>query len=264
MRILSLNAWGGAVFDELAQWLLSVDADIVCLQEVTRTASLSGWTTFEDAERTLPQRADLFNDVSRLLPDHQAHFVASDAGPVIDPEGNEHLQEFGIATFIGPRVSLLNDSRAFVHGAFIEHRAWAIADRPRAIHAVRVLDRTTQHTATIAHLHGLRDPAGKGDTSARAVQATAIAAFITSVRSREDRTVVCGDLNLLPDSSTFAALAAIGLTDLVGRTNTRTSLYPKPLQHANYLLVSDPSQVEHFEIVRDPEVSDHCPMIVEV
>ena len=37
MRIVSLNTWGGAMFDQLAPWLETVDADVLCLQEVTRT-----------------------------------------------------------------------------------------------------------------------------------------------------------------------------------------------------------------------------------
>jgi hypothetical protein len=40
--------------------------------------------------------------------------------------------------------------------------------------------------------------------------------------------VVCGDLNLLPVSDTFEMLAQIGLMDLVGESDTRTSRYRKP------------------------------------
>jgi hypothetical protein len=82
VKIVSLNAWGGAAFDALGSWLPSCGADVLCLQEVTRTPGLTGWTSFEDAERQLPQRANLFDDVRSRLPAHQATFVASDAGPV--------------------------------------------------------------------------------------------------------------------------------------------------------------------------------------
>ena len=88
MRIVSLNAWGGAMFDSLIEWLACCGADVLCLQEVTRTPRLDGWTRFTDAERQLPQRANLFDDVRRALPRHQAHFVASDAGPVVDGDGS--------------------------------------------------------------------------------------------------------------------------------------------------------------------------------
>lgn len=113
------------------------------------------------------------------------------------------------------------------------------------------------------HAHGLRDPAGKHDTSARLAQATRLADLVVSIRSPDDFVVVCGDLNVLPDSGTFPVLGAIGLTDLVGERETRTSSYPKQVRHANYLLVSDPDAVVAFEPPAMPEVSDHRPLILD-
>lgn len=72
------------MFDELVAWLETVDAEVICLQEVTRTAHRSGWSTFADGERTLPQRLSLFDDVSAVLTDYTPYFVANDAGPVTD------------------------------------------------------------------------------------------------------------------------------------------------------------------------------------
>ena len=43
----------GAMFDELAAWLPECGADVLCLQEVTRTPDLDGWTRFSDAERVV-------------------------------------------------------------------------------------------------------------------------------------------------------------------------------------------------------------------
>lgn len=80
----------------------------------------------------------------------------------------------------------------------------------------------------------------------------------------DDRLVVCGDLNLLPDSATFDTLGALGLVDLVGTADTRTSRYAKPLRHADYLLVNRPHEVQRFEIVAEPEVSDHRPLVVDL
>jgi len=81
VRIVSLNAWGGALYDRFAAWLPTAGADILCLQEVTRTPGVQGWTEFRDADRVLPQRADMFADAAALLPDHLGVFTASDAGP---------------------------------------------------------------------------------------------------------------------------------------------------------------------------------------
>lgn len=261
---MSLNAWGGAVLAPLVEWLPGVGADVVCLQEVTSTPGLSGWTRFDDGERSLPQRADLFADVATVLPGHQGSFLACDAGPVTDGEGREHRQDFGLATFVDRRLPVVGQEASFVHGAFVDHDTWATTDRPRLAHAVRLVDRAAGRTVTIVHLHGLRDAAGKGDTPARRDQAHRLAALVERVRGPDDVTVVAGDLNLLPDSETFAVLGAIGLVDLVGTRDTRTSLYAKPVRHASYLLVSHPDVVEAFTVPATPEVSDHRALVLDI
>ena len=62
------------MYPELAEWLSTSSVDVICLQEVTATPGQSGWTTFTDGERTLPQRANLLADVRTLLPRHQPLF----------------------------------------------------------------------------------------------------------------------------------------------------------------------------------------------
>lgn len=264
MRIISVNAWGGAMFAALAPWLASAEADVLCLQEVTRTAGATGWTRFTDGERSLPQRANLFDDVRRILPAHQGVFVASDAGPVYDESANRRQQDFGVATFVAEHVPLVGLQTAFVHGAFVDHDEWTTSDRPRAALATRLVDRAAGRTVTVVQVHGLRDRAGKHDTPARRRQAERIADLVQRSREPGDVVVVCGDLNLLPDSETFTILADVGLVDLVGRADTRTSRYTKPVRHASYLLVSDPGAVVRFEILTEPEVSDHRALLVEI
>lgn len=263
MRLVSVNAWGGARLDALAAWLPASGGDVVCLQEVTRTPGVGGWTRFSDAARTLPQRANLFDDVRRVLPQHQGHFLASDAGPVHDADGRVHRQDFGLATFVGERLPVVGVASCFVHGSFADHESW-VDDRPRVAHAVRVVDRAAGRTVTAVQTHGLRDPAGKGDTPARRRQAERLVALVEATREPGDLVIVCGDLNLLPDSETFALLGAVGLVDLVGTADTRTSLYGKPVRHASYLLVSDPGAVRAFEVRAEPEVSDHRALVLDV
>jgi endonuclease/exonuclease/phosphatase family metal-dependent hydrolase len=259
-----LNAWGGAVFDNLAEWLPQINCDVLCLQEVTRTPGLNGWTTFHDAERVLPQRANLFDDVRQLLPQHQGFFVASDSGPVLDEHGRTHRQDFGLAVFVNRSLPVIGQMARFVHGSFIDHEEWTISDRPRIAQGLRLVDRAGARQVTIVHVHGLRDPAGKHDTPARHAQASRLASLVTSIREAGDLTILCGDFNLLPDSETFRGLRGIGLTDLVGSLDTRTTLYRKPLRHANYLLISQPNDVVHFDVPAMPEVSDHRPLILDI
>ncbi|MBM2620569.1 endonuclease/exonuclease/phosphatase family protein [Actinoplanes sp. LDG1-06] len=264
MRIVSVNAWGGALFDELAAWLPASGADVACLQEVTRTPGVTGWTRFEDAERSLPQRADLFGDVRAALPRHQALFLPSDAGPV-EASGRRHHQEFGVATLVAEHLPLVGVDTAYVHGAFVDHDEWTSTHRPRNAVAVRTVDRPSGRAICVVQAHGLRDEAGKTDSPVRREQALKLAELVARIRRPDDLVVLCGDLNLLPGSETFTILAAeAGLTDLVGAADTRTSRYTKPVRHASYLLVSDVGAVKHFEILTAPEVSDHRPLILDI
>jgi hypothetical protein len=232
---------------------------------VTHTPDLKGWTRFDDADRSLPQRADLLTDVRRLLPGHQGLFAVSDTGPVLDHDGRMHRQDFGLAAFVAEGLPVVGMRCGFVHGGYADHQeSWPNDGRPRAAQAVRVFDRGARRFVTVVQVHGLRDASGKADTPARRAQAERLAELVTGVREAGDLTVVCGDFNLLPDSETFKILAGIGLTDLVRDADTRTSRYGKPVRHASYLLVSDPAAVERFEIVDEPEVSDHRALMLDL
>ncbi|WP_032405152.1 endonuclease/exonuclease/phosphatase family protein [Rhodococcoides fascians] len=264
MKIISINAWGGAMYDELVGWLKSVDAEIICLQEVTRTPNRSGWATFADGERTLPQRLDLFGDVSAALPGYTPYFVANDAGPVTDADGVELRQDFGIATWVREDFPVVGLDARFVHSRFVDHTEWNVDDRPRAALTVTVRDRVGDRFVSVIQLHGLRDPAGKDDSPIRLEQARKMVEVVEHVRPSSDAMVLCGDLNLLPSSKTFTLLAEHGMTDLVGEADTRASSYTKRVRSASYLLVSDPTAVRSFEIVAKPEVSDHRALALDL
>jgi endonuclease/exonuclease/phosphatase family metal-dependent hydrolase len=171
---------------------------------------------------------------------------------------------FGLATFVGEDLPIVGVDSAFVHGEFTDHAEWAISDRPRVALAVRTVDRASGRSVWVVQMHGLRDPLGKGDTPARRSQAERLAELVRRIRGPKDLVVVCGDFNLLPDSETFGVLAEIGLTDLVGTADTRTSHYGKPVRHAGYLLVSEVAAVERFEILAEPEVSDHRALVLDI
>jgi endonuclease/exonuclease/phosphatase family metal-dependent hydrolase len=252
------------MYPDLAEWLSTSSIDVICLQEVTATPGLSGWTTFTDGERTLPQRANLLADVRALLPRHQPLFVTSDAGPVTDDDGRRHRQAFGLATLVADHLMIIGARATTVHRTFTDHGTWPRDGRPRIACALRLVEPGVTRAVTLVHLHGLRDRRGKADTPERRAQAQRIAGLIGDVREPDDLVVVCGDLNLLPDSETFDILAAIGLVDLVGASDTRTSRYTKPVRHASYVLVSDPQAVARFDVIDEPEVSDHRALVLEV
>ena len=116
-------------------------------------------------------------------------------------------------------------------------------------------------------MHGLRDQNGKMDTPERAQQARKLLDMSRCLAEPDDLTVICGDFNVEPDSETLSILGSTGLTELVtarGFNSTRTSQYKKPGRYADYMLIDQEDAIRGFDVIRDPEVSDHCPLVLEV
>ena len=267
MRIVMLNAWGGRLHDRLLPYLSQADPDVLCLQEVVRTPGApAAWMTYRDAGVALPQRAMLFDEVRRTLPGHRAFFCPAARGVLFDGD-DAHLSDWGLATFVRERLAVIGQIQDFAHGDFSAD-GYGEHPRPRSAHAVRLFDHGAGHPVTVAHMHGLRDLAGKGDTPARRAQAERLAAMVEALARPGERVVVCGDLNVLPGGETLAILRErLGLIELVtsrGHGGTRTSFYAKAVRHADYMLVNAAVAVRSFAVVTEPEVSDHRPLVIEV
>ena len=266
LRIISLNAWGGRLHAPLMRYLTDSDPDILCLQEVVRSPEAqSEWLTYRDHGVELPQRAKLFEEIGAALPAHAAFFFPTARGALYDGE-KEIPSEFGLATFVRRSLPIIGQAMDFVHGAFSPD-GWGNHPRARNAHCFRVFDCESRSALTVAHMHGLRDPGGKEDTPARGAQAHAFVKLVNKVRLDNDRLVACGDFNILPQSATFRTLGTLGLIDLVtaqGYTGTRTSYYQKDCRFADYMLVTPGVKVISFDVVAKPEVSDHCPLLLDI
>ena len=266
MKIMSLNGWGGRLGEALIAYVTATDPDVLCLQEVVHTpSSQKDWLSYRDGGSELPQRANFFAEVSKSLPNHRAVFCPAAQGDLWD--GSQRIaSQWGLATFIRDTMPIITQHQGFVHGTF---SAAGYGDHPRSrtAHAVRVFDFDQQVPVVIAHMHGLRDLAGKHDTPERLLQARKLVDLVQVVAEPGDPIIVCGDFNVLPDSETFKVLGTLGLTDLVqntGSDGTRTSHYAKPGRFADYMLVSSAVGVSSFDIVRNPEISDHCPLVLKI
>ena len=266
MRIISLNAWGGKLHRPLMDYLSTAGADVLCLQEVTRSVTVkSDWLEYRDGSHVLPQRANLFEELKAALPMHDAFFAPTARGELFD--GDESVpSEFGLATFVRRSFAVIGHAMDFVHGDFSAN-GYGSHPRPRNSHAIRLADYEAGSPVTITQLHGLRDMNGKGDTPARHEQANAMIELIERIWRRGERLVVCGDFNVMPGSVMFEALGQLGLADLVtsrGFADTRTSHYAKDGRFADYMLVTPEVEVARFEVVVEPEVSDHRPLLLEI
>lgn len=264
MQIMCLNGWGGKMHSALLPYLKASQPDVLCLQEVVHTpSSNTSVLTYRDVDIELPQRARFFGDVCAVLPDHNAIFCPAAQGDLWDGE-QRYDSQWGLATFVHKSIPIIGQTQSFVHKGF---SANGFGDHPRSrsAHAVRLFDFKNRWPITIAHMHGLRDLAGKHDTPERLVQAEKFRDLVQSTAEPGDRLVVCGDFNVQPNSQTFAVLSQVGLRDLVtsrGFVSTRTSQYKKPGKYADYMLVNAPLMAADFDVVTAPEVSDHCPLVL--
>lgn len=266
MRVMCLNGWGGKLHDALIPYIEAIQPDVLCLQEVVHTPKAArDWLIYRDKGIELPQRANFFQEVSRALPDHTAIFCPAAQGDLWDGE-TRYDSQWGLATYVRQSLPIIAQMHGFVHGAF-SPKGYGDHPRSRTGHAVRLFDFEQNHAVVIAHMHGLRDLDGKHDNDARLAQARKLVGLVQAVAQESDRIVVCGDFNVLPDSKTFDVLGDLRLTELItsrGFTDTRTSHYKKVGRYADYMLVNARVKVDFFDVVKEPEVSDHCPLVLEL
>ncbi|NJO75917.1 MAG: endonuclease/exonuclease/phosphatase family protein [Leptolyngbyaceae cyanobacterium RM1_406_9] len=266
MNIVCLNGWGGKLQEHLIPYIHDTSPDILCLQEVVHTpTSHKDWLTYRDGDHILPQRANFFRDVSEALPDHVAVFCPAAQGILWDEE-QQIPSQWGLATFTRKNIPIIGQVQGFVHKSFATN-GYGEHPRSRSAHAIRVFDFEKDSPISIVHMHGLRDLNGKMDTPERVAQAHRLSALAQAITEKNDPLVVCGDFNVEPDSETFDVLKKLDLTDLVtsrGFTDTRTSHYKKPGRFADYMLVNTFVEVVSFQVVEQPEVSDHRPLVLEI
>jgi endonuclease/exonuclease/phosphatase family metal-dependent hydrolase len=266
VKVVSLNGWGGVLHERVQAYLRTESPDVLCLQEVVHTpASAKDWLTYRDGQHVLPQRANFFRDVLEALPGHSAQFFPAARGVLWD--GNEPVpSQWGLATFVRAEYPIIGQAHGFVHKDFSPD-GYGEHPRCRNAHVVRVFNFEQGWPVTIAHMHGLRDLAGKIDTPERFGQAARFTRMIQNVAPPDERLVVCGDFNVEPDSQTFDLLAELGLRDLVtefGYSDTRTSHYRKAGRYADYMLIRSNVDVLEFQVVEHPEISDHRPLVLRI
>lgn len=264
MRIMSLNGWGGTLHDKLLPYLAESAPEVLCLQEVVHSPETTkDWLTYRDGDHVLPQRANLFRDVCAALPDHTGIFCPAARGVLWDASQSVPSQ-WGLATFVHLSLPVIGQVQGFVHKSYAPD-GYGDHPRSRSAHGVRVFDHSANRPISITHMHGLRDLAGKMDTPARAAQARRLLDLSQDVSEPDDIKVICGDFNVEPDSETLRLLHAAGFADLVashGVSGTRTSHYKKSGRFADYMLIDPAESMRGFEVVTQPEVSDHCPLIL--
>jgi endonuclease/exonuclease/phosphatase family metal-dependent hydrolase len=266
MKVMCLNGWGGKLHAPLADYLAAEAPDVLCLQEVVHSPETDkDWLTYRDGDHVLDQRANFFRDVMRALPDHTGTFCPAAQGVLWDGE-TPVASQWGLASFVHRGIPVIGQAQGFVHKDYGPD-GYGDHPRSRSAHGLRLYDHDAGRAVSITHMHGLRDLAGKMDTPERAAQARRLLALSDQVSRPGDLRIICGDFNVEPGSETLALLADQGFTELVtdrGFAGTRSGHYTKPGRFADYMLIDREGAVKRFDVVYAPEVSDHCPLVLEI
>lgn len=245
MKLITLNTWGGRITKDLLAFLEKQreSTDVFCFQEIFHRANHA-----LGAQGNLDPDLTLFDDITKVLPDHQGYFRS------------QYLETYGIATFVNKTINITDEGDFFVHHYKDYDPGELINDHARSVQRISIKQDTQD--LHIFNFHGLWNGNGKGDSEARLEQSKKLTEYI---KNYEGKKILCGDFNLSPDTNSLKMIEDIPLKNLVKEydvTSTRTSYYEKENRFADYILVNEKIQVLNFEVLPD-EVSDHSPLIIE-
>jgi endonuclease/exonuclease/phosphatase family metal-dependent hydrolase len=239
MKLISLNIWGGTVYQDLLDFIKkeSTDTDIFCFQEVFDYPG--------DNSLTKGLKSDIYGQLRKILDGFEGFFSP-------DEEGKE-----GIATFYKKDLKIKDK------GSFLVHK-WPTREAAtggpigRAFQWITFKRDNIQYN--VCQFHGIWQN-GKTDTPARLKQSKKAKDFLSSLSGKK---IICGDFNLLPDTESIKILEGEDMNNLIKSfniTDTRESLYKKEPKFADYVLVSKDINILEFNVL-EVVVSDHLPMIL--
>lgn len=255
LKLISLNAWGGILFDQLADFLRKKrdETDIFCFQEVL----------FGERPVFTEQglRENLFNEFKSILADFRAFERPAPAGGKF--KGKILKAPFGLAMFVKNTIQVEDDGGFLTYS---EDSAFAKSDTRTPtgnFQYARVAAGGEKYS--VGNIHGLWISGTKGDTSERIEQSEKIVNFF----ARENgKGILCGDFNLRPETESIAMISR-EMRNLIGEyrvESTRNELYNSMDEFkdftADYIFVSPGARVRDFKVLGDV-VSDHLPLYAE-
>lgn len=256
MKLISLNIWGGQVFEPFLEFIKehAADTDIFCLQEVFQSSS--------GVETSHGARMNIIEDIKRLLPDFDVFF-----GWAQDNFDNKGSVDFevttGLATFVRRPMKVLSSENIFIYG---EKNGMNLKD-PTTMPANMLCTKiqTGEKVYMVCNIHAYAYPGDKLDTPERIEQSQKIMNFLGK---HEKGKILCGDFNLMPGTESMKMLEKnmenLITTFNIPRTRSELSMYfgtPDEQKYADYIFVSPDIKVPDFKVPNVP-ISDHLPMIL--
>jgi len=243
MRLLYWNIQGGintkGILDFLSR---NKEIDVFCFQEVFDNGKCSR-DVFDGSNM------NLFCDLKNELKKYDGYF-------------SEHqTDEEGIAIFFRKEFKIMETGNVFVHrykNSMLHNNGEEFG---RNLQYVRF--NSLNKNYLVLNFHGLWDKRGKIDTEERIIQSENILNVLK--RFPDDRIILGGDFNLVPENKSLKIFEEFGLINLIlkfGVTSTRSKKYTKEVKFADYVFTSSDVHFLKFKVLEN-ESSDHLPLLLE-
>lgn len=260
MKLISLNTWGGRVFELLINFIKeqSQDTDIFCLQEIYDTPS--GIKNHKDLIR-----ANLLGELKKILFNFQIFYFPILFGYDDTARKVDFELSYGQLIAVRKNIKIIFQKDYFIsHWGYLDSIKKDFSDLTTPFQQVTI--QYNDKIYQIFNFHGTPYPGSKLDTSLRLLEAEKIEKII---KKSKDPKILVGDFNLLPNTKSIAVHEQ-NMTNLIKKFNikeTRSNLNPYYGQSnfqrfADYTFVSPDVIISKFQ-VPNMEISDHLPMIIE-
>lgn len=243
MKLITLNIWGGRVYEPLIEFLkkYSREIDIFCFQENFDNPPGHGSTIQPE------KRQDIDQDIRKILNDFNGWLA-----PMQDREESP-------AMYVRKNISIQNRGEEFVY-------RWknAMVGGDASTYGINIqyaqIERDRKQY-TICNMHGHWTPNFKGDNEARLEQSRNVVRFLDQISGPK---ILCGDFNMNPDTESMKILEEKmrNLIKEYGVTSTRSRFHDYGSQFADYIMISSEIIVKDFKVIQDV-VSDHLPLLLE-
>ena len=253
MKLITLNTWGGKLYDPLLDFVrhAAEDTDVFCFQEMYQAPS--------DRIISRDMHSDIYGEIATNLKNHRGYFAPHLEGYDLNGKVDFPLKA-GLAIFIKKDINVNECDDLPVYGSGLEILDdGGIRAIPRNLQYISFRAKGKNYLA--AHFHGIWYPKTKVDSDDRINQSVKIKEFLSE---RSEEKILCGDFNLLPTTQSMLILEE-GMINLIKKheiKTTRNKYYEREEKYADYVLVS-PEIISRQFIAMDALVSDHLPLLLE-
>jgi len=256
MKLISLNI--GIKIDnsqEIVDFLIEQNADIVCLQEVADSKEDSVSEIF-DSKKILDKAIGNIYPYQYFSPLWQAKgFTSLDFGGFVE-QGN----------YVLSKLPINSEETAFFHKEYKKVSDWKemnfyTEDHGRALQIVEL--NYNNKKLRVMNLHGIWTADKIGDS-----RTIAEVNFISErIKAKDTPTILAGDFNLLPETKSIKMINK-EMINLISTNNIKTTRpeFKNHMEEGNnivdYIFINNKVKCNKFEVL-DTEISDHLSLVLE-